>query len=84
METIDNRASIFELDEIYKYKDLIEATDQVIIKEIICADDEKSEHLHAEFLKLVAKEVDHELNKAQFTDLKDKLVAEMKQHLESK
>ena len=24
METIDNRESIFELEEIYKYKDLIE------------------------------------------------------------
>ena len=28
METIDNRASLTELDEIYKYKNLIELSDK--------------------------------------------------------
>jgi len=35
METIDNRGAIIELDEIYKYKDLIEASDRDVIKKII-------------------------------------------------
>ncbi len=67
MEAVDNRASLFELDEIYKYKDLIEATDKAIIKEVICKTDDQSVALHQEFLKLVADEVDHQLNKAEFT-----------------
>ena len=83
MEAIDNRASIFELNEIYKYKDLIDANDKLVIKEIICSIDEQSKSLHTEFLNLVAMEVDHELNKAQFTELKDKLIVKMKQHLEN-
>jgi hypothetical protein len=81
METIDNRAKIFELEEIYKYKDLIEATDKSVIKEIICLGDEESKALHQDFIKLVALEVDHELTKDEFYDLKDELIYEMKQYL---
>ena len=81
MEKIDNRAALFELDEIYKYKDLIEATDKAVIKEIICLGDEESENLHQDFIKLVALEVDHELTKDEFYDLKDELIFEMKKYL---
>lgn len=81
METIDNRASIFELDEIYKYKDLIDISDKAILKEIICTGDEQSDNLYSEFLNLVAKEVDHELNKEEFSKLKNELIIDMKKHL---
>ncbi len=81
METIDNRSSIFELDEIYKYKDLIELEDKEIIKAIIFDLSDASVALHEEFLRLVAQEVDHKLNKDEFRVLKDKLMREMKAHL---
>ena len=83
MEVIDNRASLFELDEIYKYKDLIEDGDMNVIKEVICKSDEKSDSLHQEFLKLVADEVDHSINKAEFALQKDKLIAKMEAYLAS-
>ncbi len=82
METIDNRASIFELEEIFKYKDLIEASDRDTIKQIIFNTKDESSVLHKEFLRLVAQEVDHKLNKAEFQVLKNKLISEMKQFLE--
>ncbi|MBL4594724.1 MAG: hypothetical protein JKX68_13050 [Flavobacteriales bacterium] len=82
MEAVDNRASLFELEEIYKYKDLIETSDRDVIKAIIFDNGEQSTALYNEFLKLVANEVDHQLNKAEFSDLKDKLMGEMKNHLE--
>ena len=81
MEAIDNRSSIFELEEIYKYKDLVELEDKVVIKAIICDVNESSNNLHKEFLRLVAQEVDHKLNKDEFKVLKDKLIREMKAHL---
>ena len=84
MEAIDNRASLFELKEIYKYKDLIDADDMTVIKEVICKTDEQSDRLHQQFLKLVADEVDHQLNKTEFTVLKDKLIVEMKNYLANK
>lgn len=84
METIDNRSKIYELEEIYKYKDLIEITDRDIIKEIIFDRDEQSTVFYNEFMKLVAMEVDHELNKNQFTELKEELIFEMKKYLERK
>jgi len=41
METIvDKSGYLFELGEIYKFKDLIEITDKAIIKEIIVDGDE--------------------------------------------
>jgi hypothetical protein len=83
METVDNRASLFELKEIYKYKDLINASDMAVIKEVICKAGEESEELHQAFMKLVADEVDHQLNKAEFEVLKDKLISEMKAYLEN-
>ncbi|MGB0881836.1 MAG: hypothetical protein ACPGSO_02705 [Vicingaceae bacterium] len=83
METIDNREALFELKEIYKYKDLIELEDKEVIKAIICSIKDGSEELHKEFLSLVAQEVDHQLNKAEFKVLKDKLVKEMKAFLEN-
>ena len=82
METIDNRASLFELKEIYKYKDLIDANDMVVIKEVICKTDEQSTNLHQAFLKLVADEVDHQINKTEFVALKDELIVKMKTYLE--
>ena len=81
MEIIDNRSSLFELDEIYKYKDLIELEDKETIKAIICDAKESSIALHGEFLSLVAQEVDHRLNKSEFKELKDKLIKDMKAHL---
>lgn len=83
MDTIDNRSSIFELEEIYKYKDLIELEDKEIIKRIICDINEGSNDLHKEFLRLVAQEVDHKLNKSEFKVLKDKLIRDMKAYLNS-
>jgi hypothetical protein len=82
MEAIDNRASLFELKEIYKYKDLIDANDMNVIKEVICKTDEQSDSLHQDFLKIVADEVDHSINKAEFTIQKGKLIAEMLVYLE--
>ena len=35
METINNKEAIFKLDEIYKYKDLIDISDRDVIKKII-------------------------------------------------
>jgi len=84
MIKVDKRSSIFELDEIFKYKSLIERTDRDVIKEIIYEDDEESIALYNEFLKLVAMEVDHELNKTQFYELKDELIIDMKKHLGKK
>jgi len=81
MEAIDNRSSIFELEEIYKYKDLIELEDKVVIKAIICDTKESSKNLHKEFLRLVSQEVDHKLNKSEFKVLKDKLIRDMKADL---
>jgi len=83
METIDNRESIFELEEIYKYKDLIELEDKETIKAIICDTSETSNALHSEFLKVVEQEVGHELNKAEFKVLKDKLMRDMKAHIDA-
>jgi hypothetical protein len=77
MEAIDNRASLFELKEIYKYKDLIDANDMNVIKEVICKTDEQSDSLHQDFLKIVADEVDHSI-----TIQKGKLIAEMLVYLE--
>jgi hypothetical protein len=84
MTTVDNRGSLYELDEIFKYKNLIDSSDNQIIKEIICCSDEQSKALHTQFTKLVAQEVDHILNKTQFTENKDTLVVEMRQHLDNK
>ena len=81
MEAIDNRSSLYELEEIFKYKDLIEASDRDVIKAIIFDREEESTVLYNKFLKLVADEVDHQLNKIEFATQKDKLVAEMKDYL---
>ncbi|MEJ6735707.1 MAG: hypothetical protein QNK84_01535 [Flavobacteriales bacterium] len=83
METVDNRSSIFELEEIYKYKDLIELEDKETIKAIIFDTSELSNTLHNEFLRMVEQEVDHKLNKTEFKVLKDKLMRDMKAHIDS-
>jgi hypothetical protein len=82
METIDNRASLTELDEIYKYKNLIELSDKDVIRKIIFKGDVRSKSLYADFIKLVADEVDHLLNKAEFAEEKKKLIGKMKAYLE--
>jgi len=82
METVDNRASLIELDEIYKYKNLIELSDKDIIKKIIFKGDAKSKNLYSDFIKLVADEVDHQLNKAEFAEEKKRLIGKMKAYLE--
>lgn len=85
METVvDKSGYLFELGEIYKFKDLIEITDKAIIKEIIVDGGKQSMDYYNEFIRLVAMEVDHTLNKKQFYELKDKLIADMKKHLQSK
>jgi len=81
METIDNRGAIIELDEIYKYKDLIEASDRDVIKKIIFDSNEASEKFHQEFLRLVTQEVNHQLNKEEFKVLKNQLIRQMEAHL---
>ncbi len=82
METINNKEAIFKLDEIYKYKDLIDSLDRDVIKQIIFDRDEKSEELHQEFLRLVTQEVDHKLNKEEFKVLKNQLIRQMKSYLD--
>jgi hypothetical protein len=82
METIDNRASLTELDEIYKYKNLIELSDKDVIRKIIFKGDVKSKSLYAAFIKLVADEVDHQLNKTEFSEEKKMLIGKMKAYLE--
>ena len=82
METIDNRASLIELDEIYKYKNLIELSDKDVIRKIIFKGDMRSKGLYSDFIKLVADEVDHQLNKAEFAEAKKKLIGKMKAYLE--
>ncbi len=84
MEVVNKKGSIFELEEIYKYKSLIDVKDKAVIKRVIIEDDETCIAFYQDFIELVAKEVDHTLNKAQFKTAKDKLVAEMKAYLNSK
>jgi len=81
MDTVDNRDRLFELEEIYKYKDLIEATDKLVIKEVICSLKPEAKELHQNFLNLVADEVDHQLNKDAFKAKKDALISDMQTFL---
>ena len=46
--------------------------------------DEQSMAYYNEFIKLVAMEAAHELNKTEFRNLKNTLIANMKKHLQSK
>tara|TARA_B110000305_G_C19157473_1_gene500984 strand:+ start:492 stop:746 length:255 start_codon:yes stop_codon:yes gene_type:complete len=84
MEVVDNRSKIYQLDEIFKYKNLIDNSDKQVIKEIICTNDVKSVDFYAEFINLVTKEVDHVLNKAEFEAHKTALIAEMKEYINTK
>jgi hypothetical protein len=84
MEIVDKRDSIFEINEIYKFKDLIDIADKNVIKEVIYDGDEKCLSFHQEFMKLVAMEIDHELNKTQFSKLKNQLISDMRRYLEGK
>ena len=81
MEAIDKQGALFEVDEIFKYKNLIDRSDRDVIKEIINKDDDKTSAFYGEFKELVVQEVDHKLNKAQFAELRDQLIANMKSHL---
>ena len=81
MEIVDKRDPIFQLNEIYKYKDLITSSDKETVKQIILKEDEQSKTYHNTFMELVIKEMDHLLNKAEFTELKDKLIDKMQSHL---
>ena len=82
IETVDNRAQLAELDEIYKYKDLIVIADKDTIRKIIFKGDKKSNQLYNEFMKLVADEIDHLLNKNEFSEMKNQLMSKMKAYLE--
>ena len=84
MDTIDNRGKLYELEEIFKYKNLINISDNQIIKEIIFDEGDKANTLYNDFIKLVAQEVDHILNKTQFAEKKDELITNMQQHLSSR
>ena len=84
METIDRRGVLFELDEIYKYKNLIVKSDRDVIRAIIYDGNEKANKFHEDFMNLVAWEIDHTLNKTSFKELKDILIIEMQQYLDSK
>ena len=81
MTTVNNQEAIFNLDEIYKYKDLIDGSDRDIIKKIIFDSNEEAKKLHTEFLRLVTQEVDHKLNKEEFNVLKKQLIRQMNAHL---
>lgn len=81
MEVIDKQGALFEVDEIFKYKDLIDRADRDVIKAIINKDDDKSNEFYTRFMELVVKEVAHELNKTQFAELRDQLISEMKNHI---
>ena len=81
MDAADKQEALFEVDEIFKYKDLIDRADRDVIKEILHKDDDKAGAFYSEFKDLVIKEVDHTLNKAQFAELRDELIANMKSHL---
>jgi hypothetical protein len=83
MEVIDKTGALFQVDEIFKYKDLIDREDRETIKSIINKDDDKSVAFYNRFLEMVIDEADHKLNKTEFAALRDDLVAEMKEHLES-
>ena len=83
METVDNKGHLFELDEIYKYKDLIESSDRDVIKKIIFSNSEEATAFHSEFLRLVTQEVDHKLNKEEFNVLKRQLIRQMEAYLEN-
>lgn len=82
MEVIDRRANLFELEEIFKYKGLIKRGDRDVIKKIIYKNSEQSNALYSEFIRLVEMEVDHQLNKAGFYELKDQLIIKMQQLIE--
>lgn len=84
MEVVNKKGSLFELEEIYKYKSLIDVKDKAVIKRVIIDGDETCIAFYQDFIELVAKEVDHTLNKTQFYELKDKLVADMKNYLTNK
>lgn len=84
MEVVNKKGSIFELEEIYKYKSLIDVKDKAVIKRVIIDGDEACISFYQDFMELVAKGVDHTLNKTQFKELKDKLVLDMKAYLNSK
>jgi len=81
MIAVDKRNSLFELDEIFKYKSLINRDDKEVIKAIIYNDNEQAMAFYHEFMKLVAMEVNHELNKTEFAELKDQLIVKMEQLL---
>ena len=69
--------------EFDKYKDLIDREDRDVLKAIINKEDEKSIAFYNRFLELVVDEADHKLNKTEFADLRNELVAEMKSHIEN-
>jgi hypothetical protein len=81
MEVIDKTGALFQIDEIFKYKDLIDREDREVLKAIINKEDEKSLAFYNRFLDMVIDEADHKLNKTEFADLRNELVAEMKSHL---
>jgi len=84
MEAIDKRDRFYELEEIYKYKDLISLSDKNVLKLAIYDGDDKCTSFYNEFLKLVAKEYDHQLNKAEFAPLKEKLIQEIQEYIDQK
>lgn len=81
MEVIDKTGALFQIDEIFKYKDLIDREDREVLKAIINKEDEKSLAFYNRFLEMVIDEADHKLNKTEFAELRNELVAEMKSHL---
>lgn len=81
MEVIDKTGALFQIDEIFKYKDLIDREDREVLKAIINKEDEKSLAFYNRFLEMVIDEADHKLNKTEFAELRNVLVAEMKSHL---
>ena len=84
METIDKRGQIFEINEIYKFKSLLNIADRDVIKKIVYDGDEQCQELYNEFMMLVVMEEGHEINKVKFYALRDDLIGRMKNYLESK
>ncbi len=52
-----------------------------VIRKIIFKGDVKSKSLYVDFIKLVADEVDHQLNKTEFSEEKKMLIGKMKAYL---
>lgn len=81
MEGFDKKEALFRVDEIFKYKDLIDRKDREIIKSVLDKGTLESIKFYDSFIELAYKEANHELNKEEFGKLRDELINEMNSFL---